>query len=192
MTGPCSRESEVVSAVIEGRWLGACDGDLEAHIADCHACRDAAEVCGLLREVGVSDAQTPAADAHALPAASCVWLRAALRLRAEAEHDANRSLTWALGIAGACAVGLGLSALGALGPTFTWLTARSATWIARLAARAGAATDVTVRMLLENVPIALPIVAGLVLTPLVVSVACFVLWHRFLRSPPRPDASWSK
>ena len=173
MTGPCSRESDVVAAVIEGHWPGAGDGDLEAHIAECPACRDAAEVCGLLREVEVSDTQTKSVDADALRAASCVWLRAALRLRADAEHDANRSLTWALGIGGACAVGLGLSALSALGPTLTWLTSRSATWIARLGARAGAATDVTVSMLLEHVPSALPIVAGLALTPLAVLVTCF-------------------
>lgn len=175
MTGPCARESEVVSAVIEGRWPDRCGHDLEAHMADCHDCRDAVEVCGLLREAQSSDTQIQAADALAVPAATRVWLRAAVRLRAEAEHNANRSLTWALGIGGACVVGLGLSAVRALRPTFDWLTTRAETWIARLEPRAEEAADVIARTLLGSVPIALvialAIVAGLVLTPLVVYFA---------------------
>ena len=189
MTGPCPREAEVVSAVIEDRWPDGCGYDLEAHVADCHDCRDAVEICGMLREAHTSDTQTQAPDARTVPAAAGVWLRAAVRLRAEAEHRANRSLTWALGIGGACAVGLGLSTLGALRPTFNWLTARAAILIARLASPAEEATDVIVRTLEGNIPVAFPIVAGLVFTPLVVCLTFSVLSRLFFRSPPRHNAS---
>ncbi len=130
-----------------------------------------------------------------MPTATRVWLRSAVRLRAEAEHSANRSLTWGLGIGGACVAGLGLSALGALRPTFDWLMTGAAAWIARLAPRAEEATDLIVRtfqgsvpialrMLLGSVPIALAIVAGLVLTPLVAYFAFSTLWRFFFRPPP--------
>lgn len=171
MTGPCPRESDVVSAVIEDRWPDRCGRDLEAHVADCHDCRDAVEICGLMRQAQSSDTQVQATDVTAVPAAACVWLRAAIRLRAEAEHRANRSLTWALGIGGACLVGLGLSVLGALRPTFDWLTTRAAPWISRLEPHAEEAADVIARTFLGSVPITFAIVAGLVLMPLVVYFA---------------------
>ena len=175
MTGPCPRESAVVSAGNENRWPDQCGHDLEAHVAECHDCRDAVEVCGVLRE----------ADVPTVPAAGRVWLRAAVRLRADAECHANRSLTWALGVGGACIAGLGLSALSALRPTLDWLMTRAATSIARLAPRAEEATEVMVRTLLGSVPFALTIVAGLILTPLVLSFVFLALSRSAFRSSPR-------
>jgi len=95
------REQEIVDAVAGGRWPHACDPSLAAHAAACEICRDVAAVAVALRE-DAFDAQHEAR----LPSAGLVWWRATIRARAEAARVAERPLTVAQGIAGACAVGL--------------------------------------------------------------------------------------
>jgi hypothetical protein len=70
-TMPCSREEEVVAAVISGRL----DGPMSGHLASCESCRAAAEVTSLLqrdrvgKEIGVTSSHM-------------IWARATLLVRA--------------------------------------------------------------------------------------------------------------
>lgn len=97
----CAREQDIVEAIASGRWPHACDPSLEAHAAACEICRDVVTVAVALREDEFS-----ARHEARLPSAGLVWWRATIRARAEATRVAERPLTVAQGIAGACAVGL--------------------------------------------------------------------------------------
>ena len=100
----CVREQDIVDAIASGRWPHAGDPSLETHAAACEICRDVVTVAVALRE----DAFCARHEINAarLPSAGLVWWRATIRARAEATRVAERPLTVAQGIAGACAVGL--------------------------------------------------------------------------------------
>jgi hypothetical protein len=82
-------------------------------------------VASLLRE----DRNATLADVQ-VPAAGQVWWRSAIRARLDAAHAAARPLTWAHGVAGACAAGLALAVLNIAWPTiermFAWFGDRVA------------------------------------------------------------------
>ena len=100
----CPRESDVIDAVIAGRWPDQCDDALHAHVAQCHVCSEVVEVASLLR-VERNDLH----DEIAVPAAGQVWWRAAIRARLEASQQATRPLAWVFGISLACVVGITLA-----------------------------------------------------------------------------------
>jgi len=97
----CAREPEIVEAVASGRWPHAGDPSLAAHAAACEICRDVVMVALALRD----DAFDARHEAR-VPSAGLVWWRATIRARADASRVADRPLTVAQGIAGACAVGV--------------------------------------------------------------------------------------
>jgi len=97
----CLREQEIVDAIASGRWPHACDPSLAPHAAACAICRDVVSVASALRDDGVD-----ACHEARVPSAGLVWWRATIRARAEASRVAERPLTVAQGIAGACAVGV--------------------------------------------------------------------------------------
>ena len=100
----CPRESEVIAAIIAGRWPDQCDEMLRAHITQCPICSEVVDVASLLR--------LERNDLHAeitVPAAGQVWWRAAIRARLEASQQATRPLSWIFGISAACIVGLALA-----------------------------------------------------------------------------------
>jgi hypothetical protein len=97
----CLREQEIVDAIASGRWPHACDPSLASHAATCAICRDVVDVASALRD----DAFDARHEAR-VPSAGLVWWRATIRARAEASRVAERPLTVAQGIAGACAVGV--------------------------------------------------------------------------------------
>ena len=100
----CVREQDIVDAIASGRWPHAGDPSLEAHAAACEICRDVVTVAVALREDEFCARHE--INAARLPSAGLVWWRATIRARAEATRVAERPLTVAQGIAGACAVGL--------------------------------------------------------------------------------------
>ena len=100
----CPRESDVIGAIISGRWPDRCDETLSAHVTQCQACKEVVEVAGLLR----LERNDPH-DEITVPAAGQVWWRAAIRARLEASQQATRPISWALGISVACVVGLSLA-----------------------------------------------------------------------------------
>ena len=97
----CQREQDIVDAIASGRWPRACDPSLPAHAAACEICRDVVAVAVALRED-----EFAASHEARLPSAGLVWWRATIRARAEATRVAERPISVAQGIAGACAVGL--------------------------------------------------------------------------------------
>jgi hypothetical protein len=114
----CPREFEIVQAVLTGRLQG--DDDMRAHTLTCDTCGDASVLATILR----ADRDTALGDVH-LPAAGQVWWRAAIRARLEATTAAARPMTWAHGVAGACATGLTIGIIGLARPTldrgWAWL-----------------------------------------------------------------------
>ena len=100
----CPRESEVIGAIIAGRWPDQCDATLHAHVAQCHICKDVVDVTSLLRlECNALHEEI------SVPGAGQVWWRAAIRARLEASQQATRPLSWVFGISVACVVGLALA-----------------------------------------------------------------------------------
>ena len=100
----CVHEQSIVDAIVGGRWPHACDASLVTHAAECDTCRDLVEVAVALQEDEAAARHDP--QAARLPSAGLVWWRATIRARAEATRVAERPLTVAQGVAGACAVGL--------------------------------------------------------------------------------------
>ena len=122
----CPREGEVVAAVLGGGFDGRtaapsapgresggpeCE-DLHMHLDTCEMCREIVTVAAMLRD----DRDVTLAEVQ-VPAAGQVWWRAAIRARLEAAHAAARPITWAHGVAGACAAGLTAAVFGIAWPT---------------------------------------------------------------------------
>jgi hypothetical protein len=97
----CSREPEVVAAVLAG-----CFSDsLRAHADACAVCGEVARIAALVHD-DFSRAQHEAN----VPTADAVWLRARIRAREEAARMADRPIIFTHAIAIAALVGLLLSA----------------------------------------------------------------------------------
>lgn len=101
----CPHEPAVIRAVGEGGWPDGVEPALRAHVADCAVCRDTVAVATVLREADAAE------DVH-VPNAAQMWWRLAVRARLEREQAAARPLVWWQGVAGACGVGLALTAAG--------------------------------------------------------------------------------
>lgn len=108
----CPFESEVLAAVMEGRWPQAAETHLRDHASCCSICADTALVVG-----AIGNARREARENIIVPDSTRVWWTAQLRSRREDVQTASRPITAAQSIAGACAVGL----LGAcFGATSAW------------------------------------------------------------------------
>lgn len=145
MTRACPRETEVVQALLDGGLERHVD--LRAHVADCETCDETALVVSLMQ----ADRDDGLADVH-VPAAGQVWWRAAIRARLDATQAAARPLTWAHGVAGACAAGLTAAIV-----TMGWPTiAAFGGWLAErtdgLGPGAVAAAQLAAMMLQRTVP----------------------------------------
>ena len=157
----CPREREVVRAVLSRGSDGLSD-DLRVHAEICEVCRDVLSLVTAMR----GDGDATSNDVR-LPAAGQLWWRAALRAHAEATEAARRPMLWLQGIAGACAAGVMAAVLNLAWPSiYEALVAVSA-----LPATFGPEVSPLVDALRPIVPVALAIVACLVLTPIVVYLA---------------------
>ena len=153
----CRREQEVLSAARLRGWRETCNEELKRHIEQCEICGDLVTVSEVMRE----DHDLILRDLQ-LPGAGQVWWRAAVRARAEAADTAVRPLTWAHGIAGACAVGLSIAAVGIAWPT-VWEWASSLAW--RVDPNGTMVADL-VAAARTRLPLLLTVAACLVLAPI--------------------------
>ena len=89
------------------------DCDHEYTVDDCPSC---AEIAAIARAFA-DDRNTLVREAH-VPSSAIVWWRAQMRSRREAAEVAAQPITWAQGLALACAVGILVAAVGFFSPTF--------------------------------------------------------------------------
>jgi len=155
----CVHEAEVLAAVFQSRWPEQVSEELRTHAANCGICSDVAAVAGAIGECH----EALMAEA-AVPDSSQVWRRAQLRARREDVRTAGRPITAAQVLAFACAMGL----LGALfGATSTWFQAA----LKRTSTIAGGFDMATAlasasKLLMENGPFVLSLVAAVFLVPM--------------------------
>jgi hypothetical protein len=152
--------------VVLGRRWEAAHEDLKRHAAECGICRDVVAVARLLS----ADHEQARHDVR-VPAAGQVWWRAAVRARLEAARTAARPLTWLEGVAGACAIGLGVAVVG-----FTWPSLlKLAGWLRSHAPAAGFGvfdvTAVTAAAVQSSLAVAFIIAACIVLAPVAIYFA---------------------
>ena len=147
----CVREQDIVDAIASGRWPQACDPSLVAHAGACAICRDVVTVAIALHEDDLS-----ARREARLPSAGLVWWRATIRARAEATRVAERPLTVAQGIAGACAVGLACGLAG-----IAWQSVQRFQRVGEIIASLDASTLQLASSSIVTLQRALPLVLGL-------------------------------
>jgi hypothetical protein len=113
----CAYEAPIVETIVSGRWPLACDPSLVAHAGDCAVCREVVTVAAALH----GEEATARQEARLrVPSAAIVWWRATIRARTESSRIAERPITVAQGLAGACAVGLACGVLGAAWQSLEW------------------------------------------------------------------------
>ena len=151
----CLRESEVLEAVALDRLHL-----VREHLDACESCAEVATVARALR----SELEAGCREAH-VPSAGAVWWRATIRARAEAARTVSQPITWAQGIAGACAVGL---AVGFGGIGWRWLQTftSAADFVVRLDARRDDIAAASGLVLQYALPLTLGLAACLVIAPL--------------------------
>jgi hypothetical protein len=159
MTDHCAHESQVVGAVLSRRWEMASD-ELKHHASGCEICSEVLAVASLL----ASEQERARCEAR-VPAAGQVWWRSAVRARLEATHAAARPLTWLQGIAGACAAGLAIAAIGMAWPSLREI----ASWLAtQMFGMDSGVTDIAAlatAALQRSLPLAFVVAACVVLAP---------------------------
>jgi hypothetical protein len=159
----CPHEFEVVQVVLAGR-LEYCD-EVRMHAESCEVCREVVAVASLMR-----DDRNGALGEVQVPAAGQVWWRAAIRARLDATNAAARPMTWAHGVAGACAAGLTVGIITVAWPTiegaWAWLGERVGT----IDPAALVVTDLASAMLQRTVPFGLA-AACLLLAPVALYLA---------------------
>jgi hypothetical protein len=160
-TPHCPREQEVVRAVVS-RGFDDLSEDLRSHAETCDVCGDVMTLATALRD----DSDMMLRDVR-VPAAGQLWWRAALRAHTEATEAARRPMVWLQGIAGAAAAGVVAAIL-----SFAWPSIYDAS-VAVASLPATFAPDLSpfIEALRPMLPVALAIVACLVLTPIVVYLA---------------------
>jgi len=161
----CDREADVLEAVAFGRWSGHCDPALAAHAATCAVCADVVAVSIALRD----DREWACSEAN-LPTAGAVWWRATIRARAEASRVAERPLTVAQGIAGACAVGLAFGLAG-----FAWQSVQRFERLGEILAGLDASTLQFASSSASILQRALPLVLGLGACLLIAPIAVYLV-----------------
>jgi len=96
----CPFESEVLAAVLEGRWASRAESELAAHAAACPICAEVAAIAQAM------DESRHAGAPPLIPDSGRVWWLAQRRARLEAAELANRPIVAARVVALACVIGL--------------------------------------------------------------------------------------
>lgn len=159
MTHHCSREDDVVAAVLSRRW-DAADDELKQHAAGCEICSEVVSVADLL-----SVDQERSRSEVRVPAAGQVWWRSAVRARLEAAHAAARPMTWFHGVAGACALGLTAALVGIAWPSVRGVAAWLASYAFGTGSGVGEVTAFVTAVLQKSLPLVFVIAACIVLAP---------------------------
>jgi hypothetical protein len=165
----CSREQEVIAAVVSHRWPERAGTLLRAHVASCDICRDVAEVAGAF-----GDDQDAAWQMVRVPSAAHMWWRLQMRARQDAARAALRPIAVVQGLVTVGIAGLAVAAIGlgwAAGSWSAWplSTAASGFWPAAsdLVGTVFSFADASAQATLVFGAIA----AGLVLMPVAVYLA---------------------
>src|SRR5262249_30751986 len=158
-------EQSIGDAIVGGRWPNVCDASLVTHAAECDTCRDLVAVAVALHEDEIAARHDP--QAARLPSPGLVWWRATIRARAEATRVAERPITVAQGVAGACAVGLACG-LGSVAWQSLQRFQRAGEIIASLDARPLQLGSASAVMLQRALPIILGLGACLLIAPLAI------------------------
>ena len=87
--------------------------DHETFVDGCDACAEIAVIAQMFAD----DRNALAREAQ-IPSSAIVWWRAQMRSRREAVEAAAQPITWAQGLAVACAAGILVAAIGFFAPTF--------------------------------------------------------------------------
>jgi hypothetical protein len=114
-TVDCTREQDVLDALVTGRWPERVDAELRSHVSGCQSCRDLVEVVPPI----LDDRDHAPYDAH-IPSSAVMWWRAQMRARQEAAREAARPVTVAQGVAVGAAIVVTIALVVALSP---WLRA---------------------------------------------------------------------
>jgi hypothetical protein len=104
----CAREHDVLEALSIGPW-DAASSDLRAHAEACEVCCDVVAVAGALRT-----AHDEGCARARVPSAGLVWWRATSRARADAARTADRAITIAHAVGGACFAGVACAVAGSV------------------------------------------------------------------------------
>lgn len=156
----CTREEQVVGAVLSGAWPSRCEGELTMHAATCEICAEVAAVAALLRE----DHDDARGEVQ-VPAAGQVWWRAAIRARLETAQAATRPMTWLHGVTAAITIGVMLAVVGVVWPSLVG-TAEWAKAVAIGVATNGDVAGAVVGAIRQSFGLALMAAACLVIAPL--------------------------
>lgn len=157
----CPREQEVVDAMLpEGRLPEA--SELQQHVAGCESCRELHEVMAMLRP------DHALSEEAGLPSAGQIWWRAAVRARMEAARAAARPVAWAQGATAASLLGILCAAT-----VLAWPLMHGVFDAAFGRLSAGFETSAlqslpVVAVIQRSVPLAIGVVAVVVIAPLVV------------------------
>lgn len=165
MTPECPHEDAVVQAVLSGGWPEHVSEELRVHGYECSICCEVVNVAVMLRR----ENERARRDVQ-IPAAGQVWWRAAIRARLEQAQASTQPMTWLHGIAGACAVGVMLAAVGLAWPSMM----RGATWVWEqllVSSRGGSVDGVVSLAVSQSLVIGLVAAACLVLAPVVLYFA---------------------
>jgi hypothetical protein len=171
----CTREFEVVEAVLRGRIKERRQG-VPVDIDDSGELRLHAETCEVCSEVlmiasGLAGDRETALREVQVPAAGQVWWRAAIRARLEGAQAAARPITWAQGVAGACAAGLTLGVIGLAWPTIAGAWAWAEDGLVSLSPTTAAVTDAAAALVQSTLPIGLAVACLLLAAPLALCLA---------------------
>ena len=85
----------------------------DTFVDGCESCAELA----IIAQTFVEDRNALAREAQ-IPSSAIVWWRAQMRSRREAVEAAAQPITWAQGLAAACAIGILVAAVGFFAPTF--------------------------------------------------------------------------
>lgn len=154
----CEFESEVLAAVLQGRWPERADARLREHVAACGICSDVAAIAG-----AIEGAREEMSAIAVIPDSGRVWWLAQRRARLEAAASANRPITVAQAIALACAVVLVCANFGAASAWFRPSLRRIASGMGGFDLGAWLTSATT--LLAEHGAIALAMAAVLLLVP---------------------------
>jgi hypothetical protein len=160
----CAREAEVIERVLRAQGPVTLGDGLHAHVDGCPVCGELLKVLNMLHQdhaAGMADVTVPAAGQ--------VWWRAAVRARLEAAQAAARPMTWATGMTGATLVGVTCAVVLLTWPALRRVTALTwAGWMQLWDTSAVPLFPPIVAAVERSLPLALIVIAGVVLMPLLV------------------------
>jgi hypothetical protein len=101
----CSREADVLDALVSARWPDRVEAELADHVASCGICQDVIAVASAMQ----ADHDAAWREAN-VPSSGQMWWRAEMRARQDAVREASRPVTVAQGVAVVLALSVAVTA----------------------------------------------------------------------------------